>query len=98
MMRLDYKWQAAIVVALGLFLSLLDNMIVSVAFLAIERKVDHPVMDLRLLLNPTFARASLLLWALVAFPAACMIVALVVGTDPSLRSPRASVHVEVATI
>src|SRR5579885_2942544 len=30
-MRLDYKWQAAIVTALGLFMAVLDNTIVSVA-------------------------------------------------------------------
>lgn len=30
-MRLDYKWQAALVVALGLFMAVLDNTIVSVA-------------------------------------------------------------------
>src|SRR5215471_17940891 len=30
-MRLDYKWRAALVVALGLFMAILDNTIVSVA-------------------------------------------------------------------
>ncbi len=30
-MKLNYKWQAAIVVALGLFMAVLDNTIVSVA-------------------------------------------------------------------
>ena len=30
-MRLDYKWQAALITALGLFMAVLDNTIVSVA-------------------------------------------------------------------
>jgi MFS family permease len=30
-MRLDYKWQAAIVTAIGLFMAVLDNTIVNVA-------------------------------------------------------------------
>ena len=30
-MRLDYKWQVAIIGALGLFMAVLDNTIVSVA-------------------------------------------------------------------
>jgi MFS family permease len=29
-MRLDYKWQASLIVALGLFMAILDNTIVSV--------------------------------------------------------------------
>jgi len=29
-MRLEYKWQASLIVALGLFMAILDNTIVSV--------------------------------------------------------------------
>jgi MFS family permease len=34
--RIEYKWQAAIIVALGLFLSVLDSTIVSVALPAMR--------------------------------------------------------------
>ncbi|HEX6509762.1 MAG TPA: MFS transporter [Chloroflexota bacterium] len=40
MRRVDYKWQAAIIVALGLFLSVLDSTIVSVA-LPVMRNEFH---------------------------------------------------------
>src|SRR5215468_6585520 len=40
LMRLDYKWQAACVVALGLFMAVLDNTIVSVALPQMQKAFD----------------------------------------------------------
>lgn len=39
-MRLAYKWQAAIVVAIGLFMAVLDNTIVSVALPQMARSFN----------------------------------------------------------
>ena len=43
-MRLDYKWQAAIVTAIGLFMAVLDNTIVNVA-LPQMREAFHTDQD-----------------------------------------------------
>ncbi|HEX6655692.1 MAG TPA: MFS transporter [Candidatus Limnocylindria bacterium] len=72
-MRVAYKWQAALVVALGVFMPVLESTVAHRRCPASRRVRRHgvttsdPVLDVRLFRNPTFTMANVLLWSISAF-------------------------------
>lgn len=53
-MRLDYKWRAAIVVAIGLFMAILDNTIVNVALPQMAKTFDTSIQSMDWVLTGYF--------------------------------------------